>query len=72
MEWGLWRSFKGDNFCGCGMRMMMMMMMVRGGDLNLNCSPQSFEDSIWEGLKQAMLQHELIFRDQVGFSANFM
>ncbi|XP_020094349.1 uncharacterized protein LOC109714238 isoform X3 [Ananas comosus] len=47
------------------MRMMMMMMMVRGGDLNLNCSPQSFEDSIWEGLKQAMLQHELIFRDQV-------
>lgn len=40
-------------------------MMLRGGDLNLNRSVQSFGDSTMERLKQAMLQHELMFRNQV-------
>ncbi|XP_038976826.1 uncharacterized protein LOC103705155 [Phoenix dactylifera] len=41
------------------------MMLRRGGDLNLNSSVQTYGDSIKEGLKQAMLQHEVIFRNQV-------
>ncbi|KAG1354480.1 hypothetical protein COCNU_07G005920 [Cocos nucifera] len=41
------------------------MMLRRGGDLNLNSSVQAYGDSIKEGLKQAMLQHEVIFRNQV-------
>ncbi|KAI0520600.1 hypothetical protein KFK09_008076 [Dendrobium nobile] len=40
-------------------------MMLRSGDLNLNRSVQAFGDSTMERLKQAMLQHEVIFRNQV-------
>ncbi|XP_020593948.1 uncharacterized protein LOC110034049 [Phalaenopsis equestris] len=40
-------------------------MMLRSGDLNLNRPWQAFGDSTMERLKQAMLQHEFIFRNQV-------
>ncbi|KAK8964466.1 hypothetical protein KSP40_PGU020763 [Platanthera guangdongensis] len=40
-------------------------MMLKFGDLNLNHSVQVFGDSTMESLKQAMLQHEFIFRNQV-------
>ncbi|KAK8957719.1 hypothetical protein KSP39_PZI000743 [Platanthera zijinensis] len=40
-------------------------MMLKVGDLNLNHSVQVFGDSTMESLKQAMLQHEFIFRNQV-------
>ncbi|XP_008796832.2 uncharacterized protein LOC103712163 [Phoenix dactylifera] len=49
---------------GCGI-MTTTMMLRRGGDLNLNSSVQACGDSIKEGLKQAMLQHEVILRNQV-------
>ncbi|KAG1362197.1 hypothetical protein COCNU_10G004160 [Cocos nucifera] len=45
--------------------MMMTMLLRRGGDLNLNNPVQAYGDSIKEGLKQAMLQHEVIFKNQV-------
>nr|XP_029123096.1 uncharacterized protein LOC105054026 [Elaeis guineensis] len=50
---------------GGGWIMMMTMLLRRGGDLNLNNSVQAYGDSIKEGLKQAMLQHEVIFKNQV-------
>ncbi|XP_072988480.1 uncharacterized protein [Typha latifolia] len=42
-----------------------MMMLLRRGDLNLNCSAQAYEDSIKEGVRQAMLRHDAVFRSQV-------
>ncbi|PKA48432.1 hypothetical protein AXF42_Ash020950 [Apostasia shenzhenica] len=41
------------------------MILARSGELNLNRFAQAPGDSAMEGLKQAMLEHELIFRNQV-------
>ncbi|WOL10154.1 hypothetical protein Cni_G18908 [Canna indica] len=42
------------------------MMASRRVDLNLNHAPAAaYEDSIWDGLKQTMVQHEIVFKNQV-------
>ncbi|WOL00222.1 hypothetical protein Cni_G08935 [Canna indica] len=46
--------------------MTMMTMASRRGDLNLNFTPMpGYEDHVKEGLKQAMIQHEIVFKHQV-------
>jgi hypothetical protein len=43
----------------------MATVMNRGINLNLNCSPHSNDDSLKEEIRQAIIDHEIIFREQV-------
>jgi hypothetical protein len=43
----------------------MATVMDRGIDLNLDCSPYSSDDSLKEQIRQAIINHEIIFREQV-------
>lgn len=43
----------------------MVTLMDRGIDLNLDCSPCSSDVSLKEEIRQAIIQHEILFREQV-------
>lgn len=43
----------------------MVTVMDRGIDLNLDCSPCSSDVSLKEEIRQAIIHHEILFREQV-------
>lgn len=46
----------------------MMMVASTRGDLDLNdAPPPAYEYPVMEGLKHAMIQHEMVFKNQVAF-----
>lgn len=50
-----------------------MTAMASRGDLNLNLTPApEYEEHLKEGLKYAMVQHEIVFKHQVFFLLSFM
>lgn len=49
----------------------MATVMDRGIDLNLNCSPCSSDVSLKEEIRQAILHHEIVFREQVNLFSFF-